>query len=126
MWGGGGGRGGDYIFVGFCCIGPLLPGALVWLVCRQGLRRLGEGRLRWRVTTRLPPDFCSYFVSRNASVTVAWRELLVACRDLPISLFFFFFIKRFGFSETEKVKCRNARLSNEIRYSYVYVHSLTK
>ena len=105
MGGGGGGRGGDYIFVGFCCIGPLLPGALVWLVCRQGLRRLGEGRLRWRVTTRLPPDFCSYFVSRNASVTVAWRELLVACRDLPISLLFFFLS---NFLDSVKLKKLNA------------------
>ena len=33
------------------------------------------------------PDVYSYCVSRNASVSVAWKGLLVACRDLSITLF---------------------------------------
>ena len=31
------------------------------------------------------PDVCSCCVSRNASVNVARRELIVACRNLPIT-----------------------------------------
>ena len=55
----------------------------------QGLRWLGEGegggcasRLIFRC---LLPDVCSRCVSRNASVSVAQRGLIVACRKLPIT-----------------------------------------
>ena len=32
-------------------------------------------------------DVCSCYVSPSASVSVAWRVLIVACQDLPITCF---------------------------------------
>ena len=45
-------------------------------VCAHGLTR-----------RRLLPDVCSCCVSRNASVSVDRRGLIVVCRDLPITCF---------------------------------------
>ena len=44
--------------------------------CARGLRR-----------RRLLPDVCSCCVSRNASVSMAYRGLIVASRELPITCF---------------------------------------
>ena len=38
----------------------------------------------------LLPDACSYCVSWNASVSVTWKGLFVACQDLPITLSYFY------------------------------------
>ena len=60
----------------------------------KGLRWLGGcacARARGLIRRRLLPDVCSCCVSRNASVSVAWRGLIVACRDLHINCFFSIF-----------------------------------
>ena len=55
-----------------------------------GRGRGGEGAgacVRGLIRRRLLPDVCICCVSRNASVSVAWRELIVACRDMHINCF---------------------------------------
>ena len=63
-------------------------------------------RSQVKIRMLLLPDVCSYCVSRNASVNVVPRGLLVACRVLSIILFF----EIFGISYTEEVKYRNTCL----------------
>ena len=55
------------------------------------------------ILRRLLSDVCSY-VSRNASVSVARRGLIVACRDFPSPVFVL------GLVILKKFKNRNARL----------------
>ena len=53
----------------------------------QGLRGLVRGVCALGLIRKrlFLPDVCSCCVSRNASVSVARRELIVACRNLPIT-----------------------------------------
>ena len=75
---------------------------------RQGLRLLGGGVCARRLIRRhLLPDVCACCVSRISSVSVAWKRLIVASRDLP-----FPFFKVLGFGDTGEIKYRNARLSH--------------
>ena len=48
---------------------------------------MGDACARQLIRKRLLFGVCSCFVSRNASVSVARRGLIVACRDLPVQLF---------------------------------------
>lgn len=82
----------------------------------QELRWLGRGRLCSRVNT-LASEVCSYCICWNVSVCVDWKGLLFVCRDMYITISF----KLRRFSDTEKVKYRNAHLSHLIRYCNVYV-----
>ena len=40
------------------------------------------------IRMRFSPDVCSYCVSRNTSISVARRDVIVACRDLSSYIFF--------------------------------------
>ena len=48
---------------------------------------MGDACARDLIRRRLLPDVCRYCVSRGASVTVVQRGLLVAVKNLPITLF---------------------------------------
>ena len=48
---------------------------------------VGDACARELIRRRFLPDVCSCCVSQNVSVNVAWREQIVACRDLPINWF---------------------------------------
>ena len=72
---------------------------------------MGDASSRELIKRHLVTDVSSYCVSWNTSVNLAWRGLLVACRDLHSA---FFSVKHFGFSDTEEVKYRNARLLHYI------------
>ena len=79
-----------------------------------------RGRLRSRVLLgRILPDVRSCCVSRNASVSVGRRGLLIACQYLIIT---FFSSTLLRFSDTEEVKYENACPPHKIRYSHVYIY----
>ena len=67
------------------------------------------------IRRRLLLDVCSCCVSRNASVSVARRRLVVACPSPVFKLFGFCNTEEIlGFSDSEEVKYRNMRLSHYI------------
>ena len=70
-------------------MGHLLHDAIIRLDFWRHRGRGGsvEGFACGLICSRLLPDVCSYCVSRKASVKVARRGLIVACRDLPITCF---------------------------------------
>ena len=51
------------------------------------MARVGDACARELIRRHLSPDVCKYCVSRNASIGVTRRGLLVVCRDLPITFF---------------------------------------
>ena len=63
---------------------------------------MGDACARGLIRRSLSPDVCSCYVPWNASTSMAWRGMIIACRDLPIT-----FMK-----DTEEVKYRSARLSH--------------
>ena len=85
------------------------PNALVGLVfedTRVDFGSVGDACACELMRRRLLPDVCSYCVYRNASVSVTRSGLIVARVTSPTT----FFSRTFGFSDTEEVKYRNARL----------------
>ena len=66
----------------------------LWCPCLSWSRDTGVEVAQWGggwahelICRLLLPHVCSYCVSWKGSVSVAWKGLLVACRDLQISFF---------------------------------------
>lgn len=77
----------QWVLVGSCRISNFLSDAFVCMVSRDtddDLAALANQLIR----RRLLPAVCGDCVSRKVLVSVAWKDLLVAYRDRPNTIFF--------------------------------------